>query len=236
MKLTYYGYNAFVIEGEGKTLIIDPGQHLHWRRLDPLVPRQYWGQADLILVTHGDPDHAEYVVQVARSSGAPVVCGLALASKWRRKGLTMVPVDPGDTTEAVDVHLQAFPVQHGPVLHLWGRSISLKPWFVGIGAISLLFTLEDRRLLNLGDTTLLDAWHGLRPDILMVPIGGLMTMDVDDALKAVAAIEPEVVIPVHHNWDFLFYHRPADDKRFAAEVIAGGRQCLMLRPGESAVV
>jgi L-ascorbate metabolism protein UlaG (beta-lactamase superfamily) len=29
MKLTYYSYNAFVIEGEGKTLILDPGQDLH---------------------------------------------------------------------------------------------------------------------------------------------------------------------------------------------------------------
>jgi L-ascorbate metabolism protein UlaG (beta-lactamase superfamily) len=236
MRLTYYGYNAFVIEGEGKTLIIDPGQHLHWRRLDPLIPQQRWGWVDLILVTHGDPDHAEYVLQVARSSGAPVVCGLALAKKWRRKGLTVVSMDPGGTTEVAGINIQAFPAKHGPVPHVCGRSINLKPWFVGVGAMSLLFTLENRRLLNLGDTVLLDEWRGFKPDVLMIPIGGLMTMDVDDALKAVTAIEPEVVIPAHHNWDFLFYHLPADEKRFAAEVKAGGRRCLLLEPGESAEV
>ena len=236
MRLTYYGYNAFVIESDGRTLILDPGQHLHWRRLDPLIPEQFWGGADLILVTHGDPDHAEYVIQVAAASGAPVVCGLPLANKWRRKGLTVVPMSPGDEAEAAGVQLRAYPAQHGPVLRVWGCTINLKPWFVGVGAMSLLYTLENRRLLNLGDTILLNVWQGLKPDVLMIPIGGLMTMDVDDALKAVESIEPEVVIPVHHNWDFLFYHRPAEAEKFVAEVIAGGRQCHLLKPGQSADV
>jgi len=70
----------------------------------------------------------------------------------------------------------------------------------------------------------------------MVPIGRVMTMGVDDALRAVAAIEPEVVMPVHYNWDILFCHRPADVERFAAEVRAGGRRCFPLKPGKSAEV
>ncbi|MBC8254868.1 MAG: MBL fold metallo-hydrolase [Ardenticatenia bacterium] len=238
MKLTYYGYNAFVIEGEGKTIILDPGQNLHWRRLNSLIPRQLWVQADLILVTHGDADHAEYVPQVARASSAPIVCGPALAGKWRRKGLTVVPVAPGETVEVAGVQVQGVPAQHGgPTLTLFGHTFTFKPRFVGVGAVGLLFTLEGRWLLALGDTVLLeDAWRGLRPEVLMVPIGGVMTMDVDEALRAVAVIEPEVVIPVHYNWDVLFYHRPADVERFAAEVRAGGRRCCPLKPGESAEV
>ena len=237
MRLTYYGYNAFVIEGEGKTIILDPGQDLHWRRLDSLIPRPLWAQADLILVTHGDADHAEYVFQVARASGAPLVCGPGLAGKWQRKGLAVVPVAPGETVEAAGVQVQGVPVQHGPVLNFFGRSFSLKPGFVGMGAVGLLFTLEGRALLNLGDTVLLkEAWHGLNPDVLMVPIGGVMTMDVDDALRAVTAVNPDVVIPMHYNWHILFYHRPADVKRFAAEVEDGGYRCLPLKPGESAQV
>ena len=230
MKLTYYGYNAFVIEGEGKTIVLDPGQDLYWRRLDSLIPRSLWLQADLILVTHGDADHAEYVPQVAKASGAPVVCGPALAEKWRRKGLTVVPVAPGETVEVAGVQVQGVPVRHGPLLSLFGRSFALKR---GRDSVGLLFTLEGRRLLALGDTMLLEeAWRGLRPDVLMVPIGGVMTMDVDDALRAVAAIEPQVVIPVHYHWHILFYRHPADVERFAAEVRAVGRRCFPLRPGE----
>lgn len=235
MKLTYYGYNAFVIQGERRTVFLDPGQDLHWRRLNSLIPRPLWPQADLILVTHGDADHAEYVGQVARASGAPVVCGPALAGKWRRKGLTVVPIAPGETVEAAGVQVQGVPAQHGPVLTLFGRSFSLKPGFVGVGAVGLLFTLEGCMLLALGDTVLLeDAWRGLRPDVLMVPIGGVMTMGVDDALQAVAAIRPETVIPVHHNWHILFYRHPADVERFTSAVRQLGPTCLPLIRGEAA--
>ena len=230
MKLTYYGYNAFVIEGEGKTIVLDPGQDLYWRRLDSLIPRSLWLQADLILVTHGDADHAEYVPQVAEASGAPVACSPPLAGRWRQKGLSVVPVAPGQRVEVAGVQVQGVPVRHGPLLSLFGRSFALKR---GRDSVGLLFTLEGRRLLALGDTMLLEeAWRGLRPDVLLVPIGGVMTMDVDDALRAVAAIEPQVVIPVHYHWHILFYRHPADVERFAAEVRAVGRRCFPLRPGE----
>jgi L-ascorbate metabolism protein UlaG (beta-lactamase superfamily) len=239
MKFTYYGYNAFVIESEGKTLILDPGQDLHWRRFrSSLIPNSVWPQADLILVTHGDADHAYCVLQVAQASGAPVICGPALADEWRRAGLTVVPLSPGETVEAAGLSVQGRPIQHGGlVLTLFGRTFTFKTQTVGVGAMGLLFTLEGRQLLNLGDTLLLEeTWHGLHPDVLMVPIGGMMTMDVDSALQAVAAIEPAVVIPVHYNWDILFYHRPADVERFAAEVRASGRRCFPLQPGESVEV
>jgi L-ascorbate metabolism protein UlaG (beta-lactamase superfamily) len=232
MRFTFYGYNAFVIEGGGKTILIDPGQNLHWRRLDSLIPRQTWPRADLILLTHGDADHAEYVPQVARASNAPIVCGPALAEKWRRKGLTVVPVAPGGTVEAAGVSIQGVPVAHGPLLKLLRCTIAIP--FIGVGAVGLLPSLENRRLLNLGDTLLLEnAWRELRPDVLMVPIGGLMTMDVDAALRTVVAIEPEVVIPTHYDWDILFYHRSAEVAHFAAGVRSLGCRCLPLEPGES---
>ena len=235
MRFTYYGYNAFVVEGGGQTILIDPGQNLHWRRLNSLIPRQIWPGADLILVTHGDADHAEYVPQAARASNAPLVCGPTLAERWKRRGLTVVTVAPGDTVEAAGVSIQGVPVQHGPLLKRFGRVFTLP--FVGVGAVGVLFGLENRWLLNLGDTLLLeDAWRELRPDVLMVPIGGLMTMDVDAALRAVGAIEPEVVIPTHYAWDILFYHRSAEVARFAAGVRGLGCRCFPLELGESVEV
>jgi L-ascorbate metabolism protein UlaG (beta-lactamase superfamily) len=235
MRFTYYGYNAFLIEGKEITIFIDPGQNLHWRKLDSLIPKSRWSQADLILVTHGDADHAEYVTQVARSSDAPIVCGQALAGKWLRKGLNVVSLDPGKHVSVAGVTIQGLPVQHGgPTWKVCGRSFTFKPKFVGRGGIGLLFQVDGKHLLNLGDTLLIkEEWAGFKADLLMVPIGGMTTMDEAEALRAVSIIQPEDVIPTHYNWDILFYHRPADAKWFKAEVEAAGFHCYPLQPGES---
>lgn len=235
MRFTYYGYNAFVVEEAGRTILIDPGKDLNWRRLNSLIPRRIWPRTDLILLTHGDADHAEYVPQVARASNAPLVCGPALPGKWQRIGLTVVPLTPGETVEVAGISIEGVPVQHGPLPTFWGHTFSIP--FVGVGVIGLLFNLGNRQVLTLGDTLLLeDAWRGLRPDLLMVPIGGLMTMDADAALRAVATIEPEVTIPTHYNWHILFYQRSAEVERFAAEVRSLGRHCFPLEPGGSVEV
>ncbi len=116
------------------SLFIDPGQNLHWRKLDSLIPHSRWPQADLILVTHGDADYAEFVPRAARASGAPIVCGPALAEKWLRKGLDVVPLAPGQTAEAAGIDLKGIKVQRGgPTLTLLGRSFTFKPKFAATG-------------------------------------------------------------------------------------------------------
>jgi L-ascorbate metabolism protein UlaG (beta-lactamase superfamily) len=232
VRLTYYGYNAFVVEGEGKSVVLDPGQNLYWRRMDSLVPKARWHETDLILVTHGDADHAEYVVPLARASGAPVVCGRALARRWQRRGLTVVSIAPGEAVEVAGVRVRAILAEHGPRLRFLGRRLGLP--FVGAGSLGLLITLEGHRLLNLGDTLLLDCeWQGLQADVLMVPIGGLMTMDVVAALRAIEIVSAPVVVPVHHNWHILFYRHPADVQRFADGVEKLGLRCVQVPVGGS---
>jgi L-ascorbate metabolism protein UlaG (beta-lactamase superfamily) len=122
--------------------------------------------------------------------------------------------------EVKGISIRAVLTQHGGLTFtLLGRTFTFKPDRVGLGAIGFLFTLEGRSLLNLGDTLLLEeAWRGMRPDVLMIPAGGMMTMDVEAALRAVEVIAPRAVIPIHHNWDILFYHRPADVEGFVARV------------------
>lgn len=235
--VTYYGYNAFSLDCQGKSVITDPGRSLDWRRLGSLVPRQTWDNTDLVLVTHGDTDHADYALQLARLSNAPIVCGRALAEKWRGKGVSVVPLSPGERTIVGGIPVTGVPVVHGPTITILGRRISLKPWFVGVGSIGFLFTLGGRRFLNLGDTVLLtEAWRGLQIDLLFVPTGGAMTMDVPEALAAISAIEPKTVIPMHYNWDILGYHRATDIRRFEEGVESMGIPPIVLEPGQSASV
>jgi len=100
-------------------------------------------------------------------------------------------------------------------------------------------TIGNISILNLGDSLLLAEWEGLRPTVLMLPIGGLgqntWTMDVDDAIQAVKLIDPELVIPSHYNVPFLWKRKfaYADDERFKREVEALGKKCSVLGAGDA---
>jgi L-ascorbate metabolism protein UlaG (beta-lactamase superfamily) len=237
MRVTFYGYNAFVIEVDNLLLIVDPGMNLHWRHLGPLVPPELWKSASHVMVTHGDADHARYAAKVAGAANAPIICGQALAGRWRNTGLEIHSLTPGESRDVGGLRVAGVPVQHGPVLKVGGRYVSAKPGRVGVGSVGFLVTVGERSILNLGDTVLLQqTWGGLAPEILMVPTGGMMTMDVDEALAAVDAIQPKVVIPMHHNWHILFYRHLADMTRFRVEVEARRLACIVLQPGESATL
>jgi len=82
-----------------------------------------------------------------------------------------------------------------------------------------------------------DAWDGLKnlqPDVLMVPIGGGMTMDIADALMIVEWMSPKMVIPCHYNCDFLFKKNglPADSAMFKREVEKMGFLCTIMHYGD----
>jgi L-ascorbate metabolism protein UlaG (beta-lactamase superfamily) len=234
MRVTYYGYNAFAIEADSLFVIIDPGMNLHWRHLHSLVPTELWTSASHVMVTHGDADHALYAGQVARAAKAPIICGHALARRWCRMGLEVHCVSPGEFRDVGGLRVEGVRVQHGPVLKIGARHVSVKPPRVGLGAVGFLMTVGNRSILNLGDTVLLEeAWSGLEPELLMVPTGGMMTMDEDQALAAVEAIHPKVVIPMHYNWHLLFYRHCADMSTFSNELQARGIPCLVLERGES---
>jgi len=105
------------------------------------------------------------------------------------------------------------------------------------GSTGFKITLEDKTLVNLGDSVLQNEWEGLKPDVLMIPIGGRVinnTMDEKEALQAVKLIKPKMVIPCHYNCDFLWRKNfnPADDEMFKREVQNLGIECHIMRQGD----
>jgi L-ascorbate metabolism protein UlaG (beta-lactamase superfamily) len=234
MRVTYYGYNAFAIESDNILVIIDPGMNLDWKHLRSLVPPERWKSASHVMVTHGDVDHARYAEQVARVAKAPIICGQALAGRWLSTGVEVHRVSPGDRREIGGLKVVGVPVQHGPVLRIRGYHISAKPPWVGVGAVGFLITIRNRSILNLGDSVMLKkVWSGMEPELLMVPTGGVMTMDVDQALAAVDVIQPKIVIPMHYDWHLLLYHHRINMSRFNNEVEERGLSCFVLERNES---
>jgi len=126
---------------------------------------------------------------------------------------------------------------HGTVKFLFGL-IRLEKDNVDFarGSIGFKITIGDKILVNLGDTVLLKEWKGLKPDVLMIPIGGVIrnTMNVKEALEAVKMIKPKMVIPMHYNCAFLWKRNltPTDDEMFKMEVEKMGIKCQIMKSGD----
>jgi len=102
------------------------------------------------------------------------------------------------------------------------------------GSIGFKINVENKTIVNLGDTLLLDSWKELKPDVLMIPIGSHNTMTEKEALEAVMAIQPKRVIPSHYNCGAFFKKNanPADDQMFKKEVEKMGIECHIMKYGD----
>jgi L-ascorbate metabolism protein UlaG (beta-lactamase superfamily) len=262
VKITHYLYNAFLVEAGDAKIAIDPGQNLWMFDLRSLIPEEEWPTITHIVITHGDPDHHWQSDRVASASGAHVVCGLGLTKTQngqtlvvdpRGRGLTswvrfdkLHSLDVGETVDLDGVSIEAVRTVHGPIaVPILGFTIRQEPGpdeRVGLGSMGFKITIGPQSILTLGDSLLLSDWEGLRPTVLMLPIGGLgqntWTMDVGEALQAVEVIDPDLVIPCHYNVPFIWKRKfaIADDVRFKREVEALGKECSVLGAGDVVTV
>ena len=258
MKIRHFLYNAFLIENGKNKIAIDPGQYFSIFDFSSLIPKTEWQSITHILITHGDPDHHWQSDRVAAASNAPVVCGKDLSKVENGKTLLVDPrgkeltswipfknvhtLDIGDSVILGDIEIEAVKSVHGPIIVpiLWFK-IKKQPGpgeRTGLGSIGFKITVDGKTIVNLGDSIFLKEWTGLKPDVLMLPIGGMgdntWTMDVTDALEAVKLIVPKMVIPCHYNIPFLWIKNiaPADDQLFKREVEKLGVECIIIHRGD----
>ena len=258
MKIRHFLYNSFLIENDKTKIAIDPGQNLWIFNLSSLIPKSEWGNITHILITHGDPDHHWQSDRMAEACNAPVVCGKELTKVEDGKTLLVDPrgreltswipfqkvhpLDIGETVILDDVRIEAIKSVHGPisVTILWFK-IRKQPGpreRTGIGSMGFKITLGGKSIVNLGDSILQTEWEGLKPEVLMLPIGGLgnntWTMDLSDALEAVKLIAPRKDIPCHYNVPFFWIKNmaPADGQLFKNEVEKLGIECSLMQYGD----
>ena len=177
MKITFYGYNAFVVENGSRKIAIDPGAlFLHYFRLTPLIPKKEWAGITHIFVTHGDPDHYWHADRVAAAAQAPLICnttmlrtisGRELMLGPRTKGLSFTwpakqvhTISADQTIEMDGMKITGVETAHGPlVIKIGPISKAIVPGpheRIGWGAIGFNIQLDGKALVNLGDRELTD--------------------------------------------------------------------------------
>lgn len=192
MEVTYYGHSCFSVSAAGKSLLFDPfisrndlAKHINIDNIHP----------DYIFVSHGHYDHMLDVVAIARRTGAMVLAGWELYSYFSKEGITnAMPINPGGRYTFEFGTVKAFSAQH---------SSSLEDGTYAGMAAGFAFKTRDGNFYYSGDTALtLDMelvakWAKL--DFAIFPIGGGLTMDAEDAIKAAALVQVKDVIGVHYD-------------------------------------
>ena len=263
MKIRHFLYNAFIIEEQKTKIAIDPGQNLYLFNLSSLIPKAEWETFTHILITHGDPDHYWHADRIALAAGAPLIMNTSMIKQTESDIFILkprhthkleytkytgeaLPIRTNETIDVGNVQIQGIQTTHGPIeVNFFGIVKQKAPGpdeRVGYGAIGYKIEVNDKTLVNLGDTLYQKEWNGLKADVLMLPIGGLgnnkWTMDITDALQAVKDISPKIVIPCHYNVPFLWKKKmcQADNEYFKRGVESLGIKCQIMHYGESITV
>ena len=186
MKIKYLGHSAFEINTHGKNILIDP-----FLACTPSYKPQYIYD---IFVTHGHGDHLGSAIEISKDTGAPITAIFELANYCSSKGAKTISMGLGAWKE-----------------YSWGRAI-LVPAFHSNSTpdgnyagcpCGVVLEIENQTIYHAGDTSLNSEMKMIgeiyQPDIVMLPIGGLYTMDIEHAVIASEWLGASAIIPMHYN-------------------------------------
>lgn len=243
-RIQFYGHAAFeVTTPSGKTLWIDP-----WLK-NPLDPAAQGGKdpiasvekGDYILVTHGHFDHVGDSVELAKKTHARLVTNFELGSAMAK--VLGYPADQmgfdtlfniGGTIPLADgeVKVTMVPAIHSSGLDVPGEAGKTQPAVYGGNPAGFVIQIKDGpTIYDTGDTAYFsdmkligDQFH---PDLALVNIGGHFGMEPDMAARAVAAVRPKAVVPMHYKTFPVLTQDPAP----FAKAVGHKAQVIVLQPG-----
>jgi len=209
MKFTYYGHACFSVTAGGKTLLFDPfvtpNELARAIDVDAI-------EADYIFVSHAHYDHIADAARIATRTGAKVLAGYELHAWFNKNGVANTqPINPGG-----QYTLGFGTVKCVAALH----SSSLPDGSYGGIAAGFVFRTPEGNFYYSGDTGLTLEMQlipdGTALDFAVFPIGGGLTMGVEDAVKAARLVGVKKVVGVHYDtFDLIKIDHPQAVDAFA---------------------
>lgn len=192
---------------------------------------------DLILVTHGAPDHMGDAIKIQKKTGATIVSDPAVKIHALRNGVEpekVIPILWGDKVEVKGLSIRGVECRH----------ISFFPsgetYLSGIPLSFIIYLKNEVRIYNAGDTALFSDMKLIgtlyRPNIALIPIGGspeltggYSHLPSNEAALATQWIRPEFVIPTHYQTN----NGEASTFIENVKLIAPSIKVVVMKPGES---
>ena len=206
-RATYLGHSAFRIDTPGgKTIFIDP-----WLG-NPKAPAnaKMVDKADLILVTHGHPDHLGETVEIAKKTNARLLSMGDLSTYFENQGVppaNLFRMNLGGTSSPIPgtpIKVTMVRADHSSVVYYTDPQTKITSMTPTGAAVGYIIHLENGlRIYYAGDTALYGGMElfgkRYKPDVAMLPIGDLFTMGPEDAAEAARMWGVKTAIPIHYG-------------------------------------
>jgi len=192
MKIIYYGHSCFAAGINGKHLLFDP--FITQNPLAKVVDIKEI-KADYIFVSHAHFDHMADAVAIANQTNATVISNYEMASWFGKNGVKNAqPLNPGGTYSSDFGRAKCVNAIH---------SSSLSDGTYGGSAGGFVVESADGSFYYSGDTALMLDMKLIsettKLKFAILCIGGTLTMDIDDAIRAAGFLQCKDVMGVHYD-------------------------------------
>jgi len=246
-KIKWFGHAAFSITTpRGKVLLIDP-----WLR-NPSNPEAKDGKdplasvpkVDYILLTHGHRDHVGDAVEIAKKTGAILICNPELAGNLvkladfpSKQAETDAIMGIGGEIQIADgeVTVAMTPAVHSSsVFNPKASATEAERAYGGNPAGFVLIVKNGPTIYHSGDTAYFKDMETIgeeyQVDVALLNIGGHFGMEPRLAAKAAQAVRAKLAIPQHYA---TFPGIAANSDIFAAELKKLRIPFYEMKPGET---
>ena len=228
LELTFCGHAAFALKTPGgKRWIIDP-----WLEHNPACPEslKHPRNVDTLLITHAHFDHIGDALDVAKQNDALCV-GIFETVVWlNKKGVKKITgmnkggsIDVDGTKVTMTEAVHSCGIQDGDAIIYGGEAAG---YVVKFENGVTLYHAGDTCVF--GDMKIIGELY--KPDIALLPIGDLYTMDPLQGAYAIRLLGSKTVVPMHYGTFPGLTGTPQRLRELTHDI--SGLQIVELKPGE----
>ena len=146
---------------------------------------------NLILISHIHKDHCKEVTINRLSDKNTIILTPKRYKKEKNDNIRII-------TPESEYHLDDISVEIVNAYNTREGASTRKVHKIG-ECVGFIINVDNRRIYFSGDTDYIPDMKDIRDiDMAIVPIGGIFTMNIKEAIEAMISIQPKIVIPVHH--------------------------------------